>query len=148
MKPFAPVAIAFALIASGVPFATDGAAQTTARVKCADPSTPGGLREIDNGAPECGKRKPVPRPIRPAERAKVIAAADVQLKDGASARWRFEPVRADLVCGYVNAKNSFGAYVGWQPFSAWTDGRDFTIYSNKDRWLFETLCHGAAVPAD
>lgn len=44
-----------------------------------------------------------------------------RLKDPESARFRNETVREDrdetIVCGEVNAKNSFGGYTGFVPFS-------------------------------
>jgi hypothetical protein len=54
------------------------------------------------------------------EQAKVILAT--KLKDGASARFLgvvHAPSKsggAGIVCGWVNAKNSFGGYVGYKPF--------------------------------
>lgn len=55
----------------------------------------------------------------------IKAAAAKALKDPHSAKWermqratrpnvRGEPT--DVVCGYVNAKNSFGGYIGSKPF--------------------------------
>lgn len=66
-----------------------------------------------------------------ADRAKALAAAakarkvfDAELRDYPSARFR--DVTADKApigggiwfCGYVNARNAFGAYQGWRRFSA------------------------------
>jgi hypothetical protein len=54
------------------------------------------------------------------EQAKVILAT--KLKDGASARFLgvvHAPSKsggAGIVCGWVNARNSFGGYVGYKPF--------------------------------
>lgn len=49
------------------------------------------------------------------------------------------------VCGYVNAKNAYGSYVGWVGFTASIDGSEGKIYSDEG-WLFESLCHGEPVP--
>ena len=45
-----------------------------------------------------------------------------ELRDSATAKWKdFTPYigkdgRKYGVCGYLNAKNAFGAYIGWTPF--------------------------------
>lgn len=39
---------------------------------------------------------------------------------------RFE--RHDIVCGFVNAKNTLGAYVGFRAFTFGGHRRDLTIY--------------------
>lgn len=40
-----------------------------------------------------------------------------QLADPFSAQYDWQPVKDDMLyCGWVNAKNSFGAYTGYQPF--------------------------------
>jgi hypothetical protein len=41
-----------------------------------------------------------------------------QLKDPGSAQFRNVVDRGELVCGEVNAKNSFGGYGGYKPFLA------------------------------
>lgn len=51
------------------------------------------------------------------ERARQAAAHD--LKDPGSAQFRsleISPTLPSNVCGEINAKNSYGAYVGFQPF--------------------------------
>lgn len=52
----------------------------------------------------------------------------VHLKDDRSARWKLtQPNARNYYCGWVNSKNSFGAYTGWQAFSVWyikLDGDD------------------------
>ena len=48
----------------------------------------------------------------------VEASIKDRLFDGDSARWRW-PERIegqDFYCGFVNAKNSYGAYTGFKPF--------------------------------
>ena len=82
----------------------------------------------------------VPPPIQ----AETKAHFEMELFDAESARWKFEDYRGDfLVCGYVNAKNRMGAYVGFQPF--YFNAKDGTgrIYApGEDAWLFRTLCFG------
>jgi hypothetical protein len=41
-----------------------------------------------------------------------------KLMDGTSAQYRWLPMVKDSVvyCGFVNAKNSYGAFIGFQPF--------------------------------
>lgn len=40
-----------------------------------------------------------------------------ELNDPFSAQYAWQPVKDDyLYCGWVNAKNAFGAYVGYRPF--------------------------------
>ena len=65
------------------------------------------------------------KPVGPEVMARLKTAAAQALKDPGSAQWdrvlrarrpnvRGEP--ADVVCGYVNAKNAMGGYVGFKPF--------------------------------
>lgn len=51
-------------------------------------------------------------------RAAIMKAADAKLLDGASARFKWPPElqRTGVYCGWVNAKNKLGGYVGWTPF--------------------------------
>jgi SH3-like domain-containing protein len=44
------------------------------------------------------------------------AAVEALLLDSESARWKIESASQGLVCGKVNAKNRFGAYIGWSRF--------------------------------
>jgi hypothetical protein len=47
----------------------------------------------------------------------IQAALDRKLLDGASARYAWPSKRAPgSYCGWVNAKNSYGAYTGWNIF--------------------------------
>jgi hypothetical protein len=59
---------------------------------------------------------------------KVMAAAQqviaAQLKDPASAQFRNVRVKGETVCGEVNAKNSFGGYIGFKTFE---------VYRNADK---------------
>src|SRR5436305_1651171 len=58
--------------------------------------------------------------IQPSDQMKraIMAQVGDKLKDGASARYRWLPEKKGGVsyCGFVNAKNSYGAYAGWAPF--------------------------------
>jgi hypothetical protein len=58
--------------------------------------------------------------------AAVKRAADAELKDAPCARWKWPEQKAnrDIYCGWVNSRNSFAAYSGWQPYSvAFDNGR-------------------------
>ena len=48
----------------------------------------------------------------------IQAAFDAKLLDGQSARYRWpnENKNGVVYCGFVNAKNSFGAFTGFKPF--------------------------------
>lgn len=64
------------------------------------------------------------RPLSQAERQIVAAAASRNLKDPGSAQFRWPDARnlkdgsAPVYCAVVNARNSFGGYVGFAPFVA------------------------------
>jgi hypothetical protein len=71
--------------------------------------------------------------------ADMKAAAALKLKDPYSARFenlrdrtvpnlKGQPTR--VICGFVNAKNSFGGYIGAQPFVYFVSDRDFNIASD------------------
>ncbi|MEN2787581.1 hypothetical protein ACFOKI_02820 [Sphingomonas qilianensis] len=51
-------------------------------------------------------------------RLAIKAKLSDQLLDGASARFRWPKADRNNVayCGFVNAKNSYGAYIGFRPF--------------------------------
>jgi hypothetical protein len=51
-------------------------------------------------------------------RGAIVAKVGDKLMDGASARYRWpkEDFEGALYCGFVNAKNSYGAYIGFRPF--------------------------------
>lgn len=58
---------------------------------------------------------------RPAREAREVAAGALDLvrrsmKDPASAQFRNVLVHGKLVCGEVNARNTFGGYAGFSPF--------------------------------
>ncbi len=44
------------------------------------------------------------------------------MKDPSSAQFREMKRQGPLICGEINAKNSYGAYAGFQPFLVW-DGK-------------------------
>lgn len=50
-------------------------------------------------------------------RAAIQEAVGKELNDPFSAQYDWQPVKSPVVyCGFVNAKNAFGAYVGYKPF--------------------------------
>lgn len=56
-------------------------------------------------------------PLRPADKATIAKVVKNQLKDADSAKFRWPAPRAfGLYCGWVNAKNSYGGYTGFEPF--------------------------------
>lgn len=66
----------------------------------------------------------MPRELTAVEKANVTAAVVEKLKDGESARFRWVPWRGGIhYCGYVNAKNSLGGYVGFVRYFAIVDDR-------------------------
>lgn len=58
------------------------------------------------------------RALPPRDRAIISAAIGAQLRDGESARYRWPAEYPDgaIYCGFYNARNGFGAYVGFLPF--------------------------------
>ncbi len=60
------------------------------------------------------------RELSDAEKSVISKAMLDSLKDPESVRFKWPPYvdGSDLYCGYVNAKNSFGGYVGDARFSA------------------------------
>lgn len=63
-----------------------------------------------------------PAPLSAAAKTQIQQKLDLILKDGASARFLWQTrLHADFYCGFVNAKNSMGGYVGWNLFSAHFD---------------------------
>lgn len=62
------------------------------------------------------------------------------LKDPDSAKFRRVKVKWDTVCGEVNAKNSFGGYVGYRRFYS-IDGKDLHMEeSNFREEQWERFC--------
>ncbi len=126
------MAVGSLLLAAAI---TSGMFSGTAKAEeqCGDPGTPAGLRLIDAGIPPCKiasrpKRvAPVkPRPATPAQIGSAKRHFSNILKDADTARWKeWTSWPGGYVCGYVNAKNSFGGYVGWQRF--WYRAGDGTI---------------------
>ena len=45
-----------------------------------------------------------------------VEAVSRRLKDPWSAHYLWKPPQGILLCGLVNAKNSYGGYNGWEPF--------------------------------
>jgi hypothetical protein len=57
------------------------------------------------------------KPLTAANKQQIATAIRNLLKDPDSARFRWPAVREwGLYCGWVNAKNSYGGYTGFQPF--------------------------------
>lgn len=58
------------------------------------------------------------RALRPVEVTLLQEAVRARLLDPASAQFRMDGYRegSSFYCGYVNAKNRFGGYTGFQPF--------------------------------
>lgn len=86
-------------------------------------------------------KPPKGRALTKPEKAFVMAAVNRQLKDPDSSRFKWLKI-AELVnnnftdsvyyCGLVNSKNSYGGYVGYEPFLAlisWKKGKLEKIYS-------------------
>lgn len=61
-----------------------------------------------------------PRPPSPKVQAAIKRHAETKLKDAVSAQWKWPAAQGEgkFYCGWINAKNSFGAYVGWTPYAA------------------------------
>lgn len=82
---------------------------------------------------------PSSKQARDLDAAKVVAVKTVivnGLKDPDSAKFRNVKVKWDTVCGEVNAKNSFGGYVGYRRFYA-IDGKDLHMEESnfrEDQW--------------
>lgn len=82
----------------------------------------------------------------PSKQAKDLDAAKVifvktvvanGLKDPESAKFRSVKVKWDTVCGEVNAKNSYGGYVGYRRFYS-IDGKDLHMEESnfsEDQWV-------------
>lgn len=59
-----------------------------------------------------------PRDVTPQEKAAIAETVVEGFKDPSSAQFRWPPImRPDLYCGQVNAKNSYGGFVGYRMFS-------------------------------
>lgn len=76
------------------------------------------------------------KPPKPAAVAALKATAAKSFKDPDSAKWdrmqqamrpntKGEPT--DVVCGYVNAKNSYGGYTGAKPFVFFVERNDLMV---------------------
>lgn len=61
------------------------------------------------------------RQITEPEKAAVRLAIEQRLMDPMSAQYRWLPAigKDGAYCGYVNAKNRYGGYIGFAPFLAW-----------------------------
>ncbi len=62
--------------------------------------------------------KPAERQLTATEKAIIIQNMNLRDADSARFRWLpFDPSKSHY-CGWVNAKNAFGGYTGFQPFEA------------------------------
>ena len=60
---------------------------------------------------------PSPREVPAQMKVAIQEALDRRLRDGVSARYLWPKDRGQgAYCGWVNAKNALGAYIGWQPY--------------------------------
>lgn len=60
-----------------------------------------------------------PRVLTPGEKAAIKAAVDDKLKDPSSAQFKWGKWnRSPYYCAAINAKNSYGGYIGFVPFLA------------------------------
>jgi uncharacterized protein (DUF2147 family) len=81
------------------------------------------------------------------EIAKLKQAADMVLKDAASARYKAMTAKESLdgktvvVCGFFNAKNSYGGYAGYEPFIYSTGDNVFRSGSDTTSMiLIDAIC--------
>lgn len=66
---------------------------------------------------------------------------DTVLIDGASARFRWQPVKSPRVyCAHVNSRNRMGGYTGWRLFYVMTDGRPLNAVFDGTIDLASTVC--------
>lgn len=104
------------------------------------------------------QKKEAPSAIAGPILAELKAAAATKLKDPYSAQFermrratvpnvRGEPT--DVICGFVNAKNSYGAYAGAAPFIYFVRDKDFNIQRAGDAAdtvvmpaMLKTFCSG------
>jgi hypothetical protein len=81
-------------------------------------------------APASAETWDSPPPFNAATKGSLQAAVKDRLLDGDSAKWRWLPFRNDQTtvaqyCGFVNAKNRMGGYIGFNPVwvtGYWKDG--------------------------
>lgn len=100
---------------------------------------------IGYGMEQSGKTPYVPNNIDYIVRAQNNVKAT--LKDPSSAEFKdllvYKTTGIPVVCGVVNAKNSFGGYTGWTAFIS--VGDTATVDNNEDEKLFirswKNLCH-------
>lgn len=92
-------------------------------------------QQVAAAPPETGK------PPKPAAIAAIKATAAKTFKDPPAAKWermqqatrpdaKGEPT--EVVCGYVNAKNSFGGYIGPKPFAFLVKTGDLFVLDEGD----------------
>lgn len=69
-----------------------------------------------------------PGPVTPGQIAEARSALDERLFDYPSARFRDVRGRDKVLCGFVNAKNRMGAYIGWTRFAYVSFSEDPSLY--------------------
>jgi hypothetical protein len=77
------------------------------------------------------------RDVTPQERKLLASVFAKSLKDPESARWEWAPVRSDVAdgsieyCGNVNARNSFGGYIGSRTYISTLTIKNGTIINGR-----------------
>ena len=90
------------------------------------------------------------QPIEDPKIAQAKEAVGRELKDPGSAQYRDIEVYDGVVCGQVNAKNSYGGYVGFQPFltvrsTAAIGGDESTVESIRLAGAIRRACMTASI---
>jgi hypothetical protein len=85
-------------------------------------------------------------PPTAAQKKLVEDAVKLQLKDADSARFRHTDWRVattkGIYCGYVNSKNSFGGYTGFQTFEVLVfEGRKAVMIGVDGDGIVDKVCH-------
>lgn len=96
------------------------------------------------------------RDLTDEEKALFIAAVKERLKDPDSAQFKWMPMRdepnAEMYCGLVNSKNSYGGYTGFSPYQAMIVGENRTaailisIGSGRDAAVTAKVCADSGYP--
>lgn len=99
----------------------------------------------------CGPLYAAPRELTAKEMAAVKRGMETRLKDAQSARFQNVLVNDEVVCGLVNAKNSMGAYAGYELFFGMvmvdTEGKTVAIImSIGDPGVTSHMCESKGLP--
>jgi hypothetical protein len=82
-----------------------------------------------------------------AQKKLIEQAVKEQLKDPDSAKFKHSDYHVDktdgVYCGYVNAKNSYGGYTGFQTFEVLSvaDGKGFIMIGVDGDGVMDKICH-------